>query len=456
MEANARTWLGRISRSPYIFPLAVIATLAFLLLSEHAYLRASRDVAALRQQVDARAALQSVLLCVSEAESGEQGYWLTGRAPEPGHPPVCQKDFEGWWAQVTEAFETQPHWQGDVARLRQLLDRRDPRAAPGGPDLRAEATRGLSARLFEQQTHSVQAARRDLAHVLSLHRVGVVAMAITSLLALTVMLRQTHALSQQREERRRAVQAERDQLEQLVHQRTEELTELTRHLEWVAEEARARLAGALHDDLGALLTTAKLDAARLKARLGPADGEVAARLAHLTGTLNEVINMKRRLIEELWPSSLQHLGLVPALEGLLAEVRRRSGLVVEATLVRVPLAPDVALTAYRLVQEALENVERHAAAERVWVRLQPDGAGMARIEVQDDGRGFDPAERRAAWHGLVGLRYRVQAAHGIWLLHAAPGEGTCVGAVLPLVDTPLPAERDIPCQAAPTGVLAQH
>lgn len=463
MEANARMWLGRLSRSPFIFPLAAIAAVLLLTLSEVAYRRASADVDTLRVQVEVRADVQSALLCVAQVESEEQRYLRTGRAHERMHHPACQKGIDGPLARAQQALAAQPEVQHDVARLRQMVQRRlawvpaavrqgmpgsDPLDPPTGlqagsetgppPVELADAIHDLSMHIVAGQTQSLERVRRDLREVLWLHRVGIAGMVAMSLLAVAVVLRQTSALARQREEQRRAVLAERDHLEQQVRARTEELTELTAHLEWAAEEARARLASALHDEMGALLTAAKLDAARLKARLGSADVDVAKRLAHLTGALNQVITMKRRLIEELRPSSLQHLGLVPALEGLLEEVRRRTGLEMEAALVRVPLAPDVALTVYRLVQEALENVERHAAARRVWVRLRLEDPGMARIEVQDDGRGFDLGEHRAAWHGLVGLRYRVQGAQGRWLLDSRVGQGTCVGAVLPLVSQGAP------------------
>ncbi|MEY2689394.1 MAG: hypothetical protein RL375_3593, partial [Pseudomonadota bacterium] len=110
------------------------------------------------------------------------------------------------------------------------------------------------------------------------------------------------------------VRADNRRLETLVALRTRQLTELTHHLQTAREDERARLARDLHDELGALLTSAKFDAARLRARLGAGAPEALERLAHLTQTLDSVIALKRRITEDLRPSSLDHLGLVVTLD----------------------------------------------------------------------------------------------------------------------------------------------
>ena len=123
---------------------------------------------------------------------------------------------------------------------------------------------------------------------------------------------------------------ERDRLEGEVAARTAQLKELAQHLQTMREDERSRLARELHDELGALLTAAKLDVARLKSRLGAsATPDAAERLAHLNETLNGGIALKRRIIEDLRPSSLSNLGLVAALEILLREFAARSEIAVD-------------------------------------------------------------------------------------------------------------------------------
>ncbi|MBC7483110.1 MAG: sensor histidine kinase, partial [Rhizobacter sp.] len=260
------------------------------------------------------------------------------------------------------------------------------------------------------------------------------------LLALFMYLRQTTALARARDEQRRVVQAERDQLEKEVLRRTEHLTQLTRHLQTVREDERSRLARDLHDELGAWLTAAKLDVARLKSRLGAMTPEIAERLLHLSTGLNSVIALKRRIIEDLRPSSLSNLGLLAAIEILVREWGSNSEVAVDCELDPVDLRPSGELTVYRLVQEALTNITKYAHASQVKVRLAAQG-GQVHVSVQDNGVGFDTELPRVAAHGLLGMRYRLEAEGGQMALRSSPGLGTTI-------------EADLPESAADTGAGA--
>jgi signal transduction histidine kinase len=266
---------------------------------------------------------------------------------------------------------------------------------------------------------------------LMLSRIGVAAMTAISFLALTMFLVQTNALNVQRLVQSRAIQAERDQLESEVKRRTMHLTDLTRYLQTIREDERGRLARELHDELGALLTAAKLDAARIKSRLGVLTPEVAERMAHLNTTLNEVIALKRRIVEDLCPSSLSTLGLVAALDIQSREFAMRSGLTVDCRLDSAQVSASAALTIYRLVQEAFTNIAKYAQAKTVTVALSVQ-EGMACIDVNDDGVGFDATAQRTSAHGLLGMRYRIESEGGQFSLHSAPGQGTRIGATVPL------------------------
>ncbi len=212
---------------------------------------------------------------------------------------------------------------------------------------------------------------------------------------------------------------------------SQQLTDLAHHLQMQQEAERSRLARELHDELGALLTSAKLDVARLKSRLPLRTPEIDERLAHLGEVLNKGIALKRRIIEDLWPSALGHLGLVASLEILTREFAQRSGLAMQAELLAVPVGANAALSVYRFVQEALGNIERHAVAERVEVRLW-GAAGGVEATVLDDGVGFDPAAVSASAHGLAGMRLRIEAEGGQMQVRSQPGQGCCVRAWLPL------------------------
>ena len=213
-----------------------------------------------------------------------------------------------------------------------------------------------------------------------------------------------------------------------LHQTTQ-LTELTRHLLTAREDERHRLARNLHDDLGALLTSAKLDAARIKSRMAGRAPEAQELLVHLVGTLNEGIALGRRIVEDLRPSALSHLGLVATLEILAREFADSADLKVHANLGVVSLEPAAELTVFRLVQEATTNIAKYAHASEVWIDLAAAG-NVVTITVRDNGVGFDTTSPRPSAFGLLGMRFRVEAEGGALELRSTPKQGTSVRASL--------------------------
>jgi signal transduction histidine kinase len=282
----------------------------------------------------------------------------------------------------------------------------------------------------------VAESRGELRHTLQLSRIGVVVSSVVSLLALFLYLRQGLALEEHKQqaqrERERVVRIERDRLEVEVTRRTAELVQLTHHVQTAREDERSRLARDLHDELGALLTSAKLDAARIKMRLAGTAPEALERLANLVSTLNTGIALSRSIIENLRPSSLGHLGLLTTLENLAGEFRARSGVDVHLTLSPVSLAPAAELVLYRVVQEAITNVTKYAQAHQVWVSLREHDARVE-LSVRDDGVGFDAATASTSAYGLVGMRFRVEAEGGSMRVVSAPAQGTEIQVMLPQV-----------------------
>jgi signal transduction histidine kinase len=265
---------------------------------------------------------------------------------------------------------------------------------------------------------------------LSFDRIGVGLLTAVSLLALSLYRRQTGTLINWQREQKLAVQEERDRLDVEVKTRTAQLVQLTQHLQTAREDERSRLARELHDELGALLTAAKLDAARLKARLGATTPEITERLVHLNKLLNDGIALKRQIIENLRPSSLSNLGLVAALQIIASEFGSASGLQVHTALASTQLSSSGELTVYRLVQEALTNIAKYAKATEVWIDLTSiDNACV--VSVRDNGCGFDTGTPHQAAHGLLGMRYRIEAEGGVMTLGSERGHGTLVQARLP-------------------------
>jgi signal transduction histidine kinase len=184
----------------------------------------------------------------------------------------------------------------------------------------------------------------------------------------------------------------------------------------------------LHDDLGALFTSAKFDLARLKSALMPLTPEIAARFTHFTEMLDKGIDRKRHMIEDLRPSALSSLGLVQALEILMGDFTRTSGIKVQAELDDVQLIPAVQLTVYRLAQKALANVASYANAGNVWVRLSSNAGGQTQISVTDNGVGFDATSDYISNFGLLEMQYRVEADGGHFTVTSSDQCGTTLRA----------------------------
>ena len=440
--------LRLMKRSPVAFVLACVAALTMVAISETAYWRSARKLSDLSAVELARSNVQRLGRGVVDAETGQRGYLLTGRKEYLTPYTAAQHQVDDALKQLAEHHALDPPARRVLEDMKALSAQKLSELSTGitlydegrtdawrellltniGQE-KMDAIRAASRRLLEIESIKIEAGGSGVYRTLLLNRVGVIAMTAVSLLALFMYLRQTRALETQRIAQQRALQAERDFLETEVDRRTEQLTELARHLQTAREDERNRLARDLHDELGALLTAAKLDVARLKSRLGLLTPEATDRLSHLNETLNSGIALKRRIIEDLRPSSLSNLGLVAALEILTREFSDRSNIDVQCTLETVRLKPSAELMVYRLVQEAITNIAKYADAKRVEVILATRDQRVT-ITVTDDGVGFDPTTRSAG-HGLLGMRYRVESEGGRMLLSSTPGSGTRLEATLP-------------------------
>jgi signal transduction histidine kinase len=293
-----------------------------------------------------------------------------------------------------------------------------------------DAIRTEAAKLINSSAQRMEVSQQQVRRSLMLSRLGIAAVALAGLLAFYLYLRQTTVLKTAGERQQEILQQERDLLERQVRERTATLAELATHLQNVREEERGHLARELHDELGALLTAAKLDVARLKSRLNQQSPEVGQRLQHLTESLNSGIALKRRIIEDLRPSSLSNLGLTASLEILAREFSERSGVEITTALESVELDESKQLTVYRLVQESLTNVGKYAEARQVEISVHNYG-NHVEVEIRDDGKGFDAGNIRASTHGLAGMKHRVEAAGGRLTVTSEPGKGTRISAVMP-------------------------
>ena len=450
------SFLSRFRRNAVAFPLAALAALAMLAISEASYQDATASLDKLGDRGIARTKLNDLVKALLDAETGQRGYLLTDRREYLKPYTQAQVESRKLLAWLSQYYGKDPQTsavmsdivketESKLSELATTIDLHDRGVENAWRDLllsdigreKMERVRTLGEQLINYESEQVAAGRKGVYQTLMLNRIGVSAMAALSLLALFMYLRQTATLDRAMTDESRRIASERDRLETEVTGRTAELKQLAQHLQTVREDERFRLARELHDELGALLTAAKLDVARLKSRLGPALGpDAVERLVHLNETLNGGIALKRRIIEDLRPSSLSNLGLVAALEILIREFAARSEIEAHDHLEAVGLSPSAQLTVYRLVQEALTNVVKYARASEVEVTLEVVDERSARISVRDNGVGFDASVPRSPTHGLVGMRYRVEAEGGVMSLASSPGNGTLIEATLPLATAP--------------------
>jgi len=239
------------------------------------------------------------------------------------------------------------------------------------------------------------------------------------------------------------------ELEESVVQRTAELQAaiaqlessraqvllLAQHEQIRREEDRARMAREIHDELGQALAGLKMDLAWLQKHTGPKQKDLLQKFRDMSDLVDTTIQGVRRIATELRPGMLDDLGLVPAMEWQLQEFQKRSGIRCRFTssLEEVALGAEETTVLFRILQEALTNVARHASATRVEVSLDKE-QGYVRLRVQDNGRGITESEVDGSRSfGLMGMRERVLLHSGDFSIQGSPGRGTTVVIKLPLM-----------------------
>jgi signal transduction histidine kinase len=265
----------------------------------------------------------------------------------------------------------------------------------------------------------------------------------------TMLAERNERLQREIEERKvaeRQLQDYREGLEQLVAERTaalreserrlEEslvrLRELSAHRERAREEERMHIARELHDELGQALTALRMKIALLRVEFGQDNPALIHHVGKLNELVDRTIGVVRGVSSALRPAALD-MGVVPALEWLVKEFRAHSDIDCEL-VVPVPsvgLDDGVGLAIFRVAQESLTNVTRHARAGSVRITLQACG-NQCMLEVRDDGCGFAPGGIERGKFGLVGMRERVEMLGGEFSISSGPGEGTSLRVRLPV------------------------
>lgn len=202
----------------------------------------------------------------------------------------------------------------------------------------------------------------------------------------------------------------------------------------IREEEKARLARELHDELAQSLTALKMDTIWVRDNAGCKPEMVAVRLNKMVEMLDHTVAATRRMASDLRPLLLDDLGLIPAIEWLACNFTQRCGVPCQVSgneVLDLELQEPYATALFRIVQESLNNVVKHAAASQAFIALNKTDNAV-KLMVQDDGCGFlTAATRKPQSMGLMGMRERVQLLGGSIFVESAPGKGTCIEVYIP-------------------------
>ncbi|HEY3555047.1 MAG TPA: CHASE3 domain-containing protein [Casimicrobiaceae bacterium] len=460
-----------------LLPLAlgVIVSLGVLGFAEIGYRRLEFANKAMSAALEMETAVNETLALIGDAESSQRGFLLTG-------DPTYLKPYKAALPKIDHTF----------ARLRELinangtavmidhagqlnvligkkLNEMESTLALNERGGRQAALQlidtGLGQQLMEQIRAQAQSILDDLressrrggarwAQDIEFGRVGMLTMTAFTIALLFVVWALARREISAREAKRRTLLEEQRRLEQEVTARTEELSELSTYLQAVREEEKSRLARDIHDELGGILVGAKMDVAWAVQRAKTSLPEVAEKLDRALAILDEGVEMKRRIIEELRPTLLDNLGISAAIDWQVRQACERAGLHCELNLAEIELPPEVAIALYRIVQEALTNIVKYASARNVDVDLIGDDDGVSLV-VHDDGAGLPAGvESSRLSHGIAGMRQRVRALNGSFRIGSKPGSGTTIEVFIPVPKAALeqvaaPAEVEPPMLPAP-------
>lgn len=450
--------------------ICAVVSLLVLAVSEMGYSELKHSFTAVEVNDKQKANLQQLLTLLVDAETGSRGYLLTGDAKYLDPYRRAMESIPALLDSIRDHYVADPDMVKVVSALGRNVNAKitemditvrlrrdgmtDATRAVVESDIgrqRMEQIRRTVADMGAlQRREDVERRNKWLRQALWV-RLGVAVTTALSLLTFFFYARYYGRVAAEKEHEAKLIELERAKLESEVARRTADLTELAIHLQRVREDERAKLARELHDELGALLTAAKLDLTALRMELKQAPPSSQERIRQLAETLTQGIHLKRRIIEDLRPSILNHLGLVAALQSLADDFAERSGLAVEARLdPAVRVDPQAGIALYRIVQEALTNVEKYSKARHIHIDLNARPTDTV-LRIHDDGVGFDPATAvRSGTHGLAGMRHRALALRGQFTVHSRPGRGTLVEVVLPVTPDSEPA-TSTPVPAAPAA-----
>jgi len=448
--------------------LGIVASLAIAVYAELGYRRLESANRQMAVTVEMQSTLHEALALVVDAETGQRGYLLTGSEEYLTPYTAAVPKVDSVFNRLRELLVTNgsPAQRATLGRINGLvgqklaeleasiaLYKKDGAAAQALTDtgigkrtmdeIRAEVD-GMAATHRRQFDEATARWAADIAFA----RLGMELMTAFTVALLLVVWLLARRDAQQRDARRRSVVEDKRRLEVVVEERTAALSELSNHLQVVREDERSKLARDIHDELGGILVGAKMDIAWVEERLKKRDPESSAKLERALQALDDGVQIKRRIVEELRPTLLDNLGLAAAVDWQVHEICDRAGLECE---IATPsddsgIAPQTSIALYRILQEALTNIVKYARAKHVSVDLGVGGDTITLL-IEDDGVGIaDDAQNNLLSHGIAGMRQRVRALRGEFSISRRSEGGTVIEVNIPrgtqseVVEDPAPVD----------------
>ncbi|MEZ0233139.1 MAG: CHASE3 domain-containing protein [Methylophilaceae bacterium] len=268
---------------------------------------------------------------------------------------------------------------------------------------------------------------------LLLIRIAVIGSAVMLLLLVIVVIRQLLIEMVTRDQLRQQLAQDCKTYEDQLHESTRQLKILALGNQGDVERERQKLARELHDELGSILTATKMDVNWVIRKCKDTAPEIVEKLRKTIGYLDQGIQFKRQVVQDLHPSMITTFGFWPALKSLIEDSAERNHWEMDVMLPEesVVLSETIDLIAYRVVQESLNNASKYAQATKVSVHMLIE-LNYLKIDIQDNGIGVDMQTIDATRHGLSGMRNRVKAIGGHLDITSAVGEGMTTRALLPL------------------------
>ena len=451
---DLQSTMSSTARQMVVVALLLAAVIGLFIAAESGQRRLEHASQRVEQAAQRERALADFSQLLSQAESSQRGYMLLGDPKYLAPYEEAARNLPKALQRLDEVFaDADPQVRAEVAEVKQLSNAK---FAEMGETLKLyhERGRGPAVQLIRSDFGSwtmtqisdrvriIQAEETSnvlqASHSWQTNRwvsLATTTAALVTGLSLVLFLSRLVLRYVRSKEREAEDLAERQaELERLVKRRTEELSDLSTHLQSLAEQEKSALSRELHDELGGLLVAARMDVSWLEERISPRDPEMTAHFKRVHEALQAGVDVKRRVVENLRPTLLDNLGLLPALRWQVAESCGRAGLryVERYPPTELQLTPEASIAIFRIVQEALTNILKHARAQTVEISLELQGAWLV-LRVRDDGVGL-PLERlhTPRSHGLAAMRHRASGLGGRWQATRPGLRGTEIEVRLPL------------------------